>query len=206
MLRDVLTGTPQFAEVWLSPLYFLFFFLFLCSEDLSFKKSLCFATVSVTSHHWETGLRCSKCKAWLAADSGEKSLLICYFFFKCNSNHMWDCWIILKNFTGNVPARILGHKKTVIVVDIQLTHSYSLQLKCSCWKPQNVCWCCVGSLYLIRSMQDVTGKAVPDFLSDHTWYFFRLLVWHNMSIRTWQNSLRDCGRHFAERFVWDGQY
>lgn len=78
MLRDVLAGTPQFAEVRLSALRFSFYFW--CNGDVSFlgglKERLCFATVSVTSHHWEAGLRCSECEAGLAADSGEKSLLI----------------------------------------------------------------------------------------------------------------------------------
>lgn len=78
MLRDVLAGTPQFAEVRLSALRFSFYFC--CNWDESFlwglKERLCFATVSVTSHHWEAGLRCSECEAGLAADSGEKSLLI----------------------------------------------------------------------------------------------------------------------------------
>lgn len=40
----------------------------------------------------------------------------------------------------------------------------------------------------------------PGFLSHHS-LFFRLPACHNMNIRTWQSSSRDCGRHCAERFV-----
>lgn len=82
-LRDVLTGTPQFAEVGLS--CHMSHFVFCCDRDLVTwedfgrhhfsKENSCSVTVSVTSHHWEAGLRCSECKVGLVADSGEESLL-----------------------------------------------------------------------------------------------------------------------------------
>lgn len=71
MLRDVLTGTPLFAEVGLKT----FDWDVVTREEWVFSRgpneSFRFAAVSVTSHHRKAGLRRSELQAGLAADSGE---------------------------------------------------------------------------------------------------------------------------------------
>lgn len=78
-LREVLVGTPKFAEVGpSSPLGSASLSLWYSGEfSLALDWGIWFSSVFVAPHHWEDRLRCSECKVRLAADSGEKSPLSC---------------------------------------------------------------------------------------------------------------------------------
>lgn len=153
-------------------------------------------TVPAAAHHWEAGLRRAERKAGLAADTGEKSPLKSKNLTAARGAGAFD-----KKF--NVFSRVYLPKKK----PKSMKYLYFLEKK---WGKK------AAKKFLKITCVELKGKfignrqadncyvwigVVPRCLSHLIWLCFRLLVCHNMNIKTWQSSWRDCGRRCAERFV-----